>query len=333
MRWMWIAGGVIAVILGGLYLLNASWLAPSPQGRPGVLAHRGVHQTFHREVLTDETCTATRIYPPTNPYLENTIPSARATFAAGATVMELDIHPTTDGEFAVFHDWTLECRTDGHGVTRRQSTAYLKTLDIGYGYTADGGRTYPFRGKGIGLMPTLNEMLTAFPDRQFLINIKSRDPTEAERLVAYLKAHHQPVDNRLWVFAADAAGERLHELAPAARVMSKERLKACALRYLALGWLGHVPEPCRGQFIAVPVDLSWAVWGWPNRFLARMQSADVEILLTRTAGGNDRQKQAFFAHPAELDAVPDGFSGLIATDDIEIIGPAARRRWPAPHPR
>ena len=47
----------------------------------------------------------------------------QAGFAAGADVVELDVHPTTDGEFAVFHDWTLDCRTDGHGVTREHSMA------------------------------------------------------------------------------------------------------------------------------------------------------------------------------------------------------------------
>ena len=36
----------------------------------------------------------------------------RAAFAAGADIVELDIHPTTDGQFAVFHDWTLDCRTE-----------------------------------------------------------------------------------------------------------------------------------------------------------------------------------------------------------------------------
>ena len=89
----------------------------------------------------------------------------RAGFAAGADIVELDVHPTTDGEFAVFHDWTLDCRTDGQGVTREHSMAYLKKLDIGHGYTADGGKTFPFRGKGIGLMPTLAEVLEAFPQR------------------------------------------------------------------------------------------------------------------------------------------------------------------------
>jgi hypothetical protein len=81
---------------------------------------------------------------------------------------------------------------NGHGVTRRQSMAYLKTLDIGCGYTADGGKTYPFRGKGVGIMPTLNEVLIAFPGRQFVINMESRDPAEGERLFNYLRTRGYP---------------------------------------------------------------------------------------------------------------------------------------------
>ncbi|MFG3757139.1 glycerophosphodiester phosphodiesterase family protein, partial [Klebsiella pneumoniae] len=73
--------------------------------------------------------------PPTHPYLENTIASLQAAFAAGADIAEVDVHPTTDGQFAVFHDWTLDCRTNGSGVTREHAMAELRTLDIGYGYT------------------------------------------------------------------------------------------------------------------------------------------------------------------------------------------------------
>jgi glycerophosphoryl diester phosphodiesterase len=56
----------------------------------------------------------------------------------------------------------------------------LKKIDIGYGYTADNGKTYPFRGKGIGLIHSLSEALTQFPDQLFLIHIKRNDPKEGE---------------------------------------------------------------------------------------------------------------------------------------------------------
>ena len=312
------------LLLAGLYAANASWLAPEPKGVPGVLAHRGVHQTYHREGLTSRTCTAERMYPPANPFLENTIPSMAASFAAGATAVEVDVHPTTDGEFAVFHDWTLECRTDGRGVTRRQSMAYLRTLDLGYGYTADGGRTFPFRGRGVGMMKTLHEVLAAFPGRTILINIKSGDPTESERLVRYLRERGHPVDERLWVFAEGAAHDRLRVLAPRARVDSRTRGKSCVIRYLALGWSGHVPEACRGASIFVPTNLRWAFWGWPNRFLERMRMAGGHVVLVGPMWG----EEPGVSEAAQLDAVPAGFSGMILTDHIETIGPEARRRWP-----
>jgi glycerophosphoryl diester phosphodiesterase len=317
----WLIGA--AVLLGAVYLNNASWLAPTPEGTPRLLAHRGIHQNFRRAGLTNATCTAARMLPPTNPYLENTLASMTASFAAGASVLELDVHPTSDGDFAVFHDGTLDCRSNGHGATRAQTMAYLKTLDIGFGYTADGGKTYPFRGKGIGLMPSLEEVFAAFPGRQFLIHINSNDPSDAERLVAYLTAHHRPTDSRLWVYAAEKPGDRLHQLAPEARVMSHQQVKRCVYRYLATGWTGYVPQSCRGDFIAVRSDHAWAYWGWPNRFLKRMKAAGVIVVIT-PAGEVLNQEP----YSADLDAIPDGFDGLITTDYIETFGPEARRRWP-----
>jgi glycerophosphoryl diester phosphodiesterase len=321
-----IMGGIALLAMASLYLVNASWLAPAPTGTPLVYAQRGIYQRFSHDSLSERDCTATRMLPPTNPYLENTLPSIRAAFDAGAGVTSLAIHPTTDGEFAVFHDWGLDCRTNGHGDTRKQSMRYLKSLDIGYGYTADGGRTFPFRGKGIGLMPTLHEALTAFPGKRFIITFKSNDASEANKLVAYLKAHHDPVDGRLWAIGGDRPIDRLHQLVPQARVSSKQRMKFCSIGYLALGWGGHVPETCRGGFIVVPLNWRWAYWGWPNRFLDRMRHNDVVVMLAGRM--NKGAGLPSLSNAADLDAVPRGFSGLIVTDTLETIGPEVRRRWP-----
>jgi glycerophosphoryl diester phosphodiesterase len=140
----------LIVFAGAVYLFNASFLAPLPSGGVHLLAHRGVHQNFELNGVTNDTCTATRIRLPIAPEIENTLPSMQAALDLGAGVVELDVHPTTDGQFAVFHDWTLDCRTDGHGETRSHDMAFLKTLDVGFGYTADGGQSFPLRGKGKG---------------------------------------------------------------------------------------------------------------------------------------------------------------------------------------
>ncbi len=135
----------IAVAAFGPYFNNTNLLMAHRAGKPVLLAHRGMAQRFDERDLKNDTCTAELMLPPTHDYLENTIRSMRAGFEAGADIVEIDVHPTTDNEFAVFHDWTLDCRTNGHGVTRGHTMAELKRFDIGYGYTSDSGKTFPFR--------------------------------------------------------------------------------------------------------------------------------------------------------------------------------------------
>jgi Glycerophosphoryl diester phosphodiesterase family len=193
--------GVILVVAAGVWLNNTSILhGPQASGKLRVLAHRGVHQTFPTESLDNDSCTATLITPPRHGFLENTIASMRAAFDSGADVVELDVHLTPDGKLAVFHDWTLECRTDGKGVTEQTPFAVLKTLDIGYGYSADGGTSFPFRGRGKGLMPELTEVFDAFADRKFLVDYKSRRAEEGAALAALLAARPEFRDSLFGVY-------------------------------------------------------------------------------------------------------------------------------------
>ncbi len=278
---------VLLVVAAAIYLLNASWLMPAQTGKPIFLAHRGVHQTYHRDDLKADTCTATRIDVPAHAYLENTLASMDAAFRAGADIVEFDIHPTTDGQFAVFHDWTLDCRTDGKGVTREESLAELKQLDIGYGYTADGGQTFPFRGKGIGLMPSLDEVLERFPDKRFLINIKSNDPDEGSALAARLERLPDDQLQRLMVYGGDRPIAEVRKRLPTMASMSKRSLLACGVRYIALGWSGYVPQACAHNILLVPHNVAPWLWGWPDRLLARMARVGTPIFVVGTMDGTD----------------------------------------------
>jgi glycerophosphoryl diester phosphodiesterase len=310
------AGAVL--FLAGLYLVNASWLA-RPGGRLTILAHRGVHQSFSEAGVSNDTCTATRIDPPTHRFIENTLPSMRRAFELGADIVELDVHPTTDGDFAVFHDWTLDCRTNGHGPTREHSLADLKTLDVGYGYTADGGKTHPLRGSGTGMMPSLAEALATFPDRRFLVNIKSNDPAEGEKLAAYIAARAPASAGRITVYGGDKPIARLRSLRPDIAAWTPRQARACLAQYELLGWSGYVPKACRHTMIFTPEDQGWLIWGWPNRFLARMQAAGSEPFIggdiTRRAGlggVDDRVRAA---------RLPRGWRGGVSTERIDVVGP------------
>ena len=73
----------------------------------------------------------------------------RAAFASGADIVEFDVHRTADGHFAVFHDWTWTAAPTAKAHARR-TLADLKALDIGYGYTADGGGPFPSAARASG---------------------------------------------------------------------------------------------------------------------------------------------------------------------------------------
>ena len=88
----------------------------------------------------------------------------------------------------------LDCRTDGHGVTHDHT---LAELDIGYGYTGDGGKTYPLRGRGVGMMPTLEEVLAALPDKKLLIHQKDGYIRTAEILAEIVKKESLPLPQKV----------------------------------------------------------------------------------------------------------------------------------------
>ncbi|ODT68225.1 MAG: glycerophosphodiester phosphodiesterase [Pelagibacterium sp. SCN 63-23] len=322
MKRRYVLGAAMLAALAGLYFYNAGWrVAPPENGETRLIAHRGVHQTFDRDGLESDTCTAERIDAPRHGLLENTLPSMQAAFAAGADIVELDVHPTTDGQFAVMHDWTVDCRTEGSGETRAHSMDDLRALDIGYGYTADNGATYPFRGTGIGQMPELREVFAAMPERRFLVNFKSREAREGDMLAALLAANPQWREAVWGAYGGDEPAYRAAEHIQGLHVWSRRGLVDCLGQYLALGWTGMVPEPCRDTVVMVPINVAPWLWGWPNLLQQRLADAGSTIILLGPYGAGD-PGTAGIDDLDVLAQVPPGFGGYLWTNRIEIVGPA-----------
>ncbi len=310
----------LGIFAGLVWLNNTSVFVDSSTHLVGVLSHRGVHQTFHQRDMQNDTCTATRIYPSDHGMMENTIASMTAAFEAGAEIVELDIHLTADKQFAVFHDWTLECRTDGTGVTQDADMAYLKTLDVGYGYTADDGATYPLRGTGIGLMPTLVDVFEALPNRRFLINFKSRRTEEGEILAAMLNTHPEWRAMVAGVYGGQEPTRFVMGNVEGMLGYDKKSIISCLGQYAAYGWSGIVPGACQNQLVVVPANYAWALWGWPHKFTQRMADAGSRVVLLGPYGGGGFSSGIDL--PDQLNLVPDNFDGLVWTNRVESMGDA-----------
>ncbi|MFC7330177.1 glycerophosphodiester phosphodiesterase family protein [Marinactinospora rubrisoli] len=313
---------VLTVLVLLCWAANSSRLHGPGEGRPTTLAHRGLGQTFDLAGIENDTCTAERIHPPEHAYLENTIAGMRAAFDAGADVVELDVHITRDDRFAVFHDWEVDCRTDGRGTTRDHTMAELRRLDIGYGYTADDGATHPFRGTGAGLMPSLDEVFAEFPDEELLIHVKSDDPAEGELLAEHLA--RLPGDRlaAVTVYGGDAPIAALRRELPGLRTMSKATLRDCLVRYAAVGWSGYVPAACAGTQLHVPEKIGPWLWGWPHLFVSRMAEAGTRVVLV----GGSGDWSAGFDGPQDLERVPEGFTGTVWTNRADVVAPLVAER-------
>ncbi len=112
---------------------------------------------------------------------ENTLFAFKRAFDLGVDVLELDFHRTEDGELVVIHDSKVDRTTDGTGAVAAMTLDEIKKLDAGFRWTNDGGKTFPFRGKGIKI-PTLREVFEAFPTIKINIEPKYATPSPVKPL-------------------------------------------------------------------------------------------------------------------------------------------------------
>lgn len=321
-------GFILALALLVLTFVNASWLADSPRGYLKLVAHRGLMQLPGPAAAGD--CPARSIEPPVHDFIENTLPALAQAKRLGAQMIEIDPAPTADGRFVLFHDQTLDCRTNGQGPVSAQTVAQLKALDAGFGYSPDGGKTFPLRGLGQGLIPSLEDALATAGDTALLFNLRFADAAAGVRFTAALKAvGRDPVARHDAFSGPEAALGPIRAAWPGVLAYSDQQVAACTRAYLWQGWLGLTPATCRGGMIAIPLDRQWAFAGWPNRLVARMEAAGARVMLIGTAADKPRGLDL----PEQVGQIPASFTGYVWVDDMWSVGPALRPAYNKRNPR
>jgi glycerophosphoryl diester phosphodiesterase len=124
---------------------------------------------------------------------ENTMAAFRdAVHRWRADMIELDVRASADGRCVVVHDATVDRTTNGTGAVSLKSSDELRELDAGWHFSPDGGRTFPFRGRGAGI-PTIDEVLEEFPGLRLTVEIKSGDAQRPLRAAIERFAAHDRV--------------------------------------------------------------------------------------------------------------------------------------------
>lgn len=298
---------LISVIFFYLYPGSAEGLSKKESFE--IIAQRGVHHGYPRE-LDENSCTATMIFEPTHNYIENTLESIQAAFDYGATIVEIDVRPTKDHQLVVFHDDDLGCRTDGDGKVWDLSLKELRLLDLGYGYTYDGGKTFPFRGKAVGKIRSLTEILQRFPDKRFLVDNKNlNDPSAAELIVDLWLSMSATQRERLYLRVPDKSFEYIRDRVPKVTrfIEPRENQEKFFDEYIFSFGLRDFNVSHANKGYALPKFKKKHIWGWPYRFLKKVRDVNARLYV-------------FVNSKKELEEISGIPIDGIVTYNIELLG-------------
>jgi glycerophosphoryl diester phosphodiesterase len=218
---------------------------------------------------------------------ENTLDAFARSYALGVRYLETDVRVSADGECLAFHDATLDRVLGRPGAVRATPSSYL-------------------RHRGV---PTIAEMLRAFPDARFTIDVKDAAAvTPLARTLVEADAAHRVC----------AAGAWDGWLARLRREVGPELTTALGWRALAtlIARAPAIPpwwhEP--GRFAHVPLPLTHP------RLITRAHALGVRVI-TWTVNDPARMHRL-------LDAGVDG----IITDRPDLLREVliARAQWTAP---
>ncbi len=143
---------------------------------------------------------------------ENTLPAFRRALELGAFEVELDVQLSRDDVLVLFHDRTLDRKTDGSGKVREHDAVTLREMEIGSWFDQEHGEVAQ-RYAGTALT-TLRELFAELGDRLYYhIEIKALEEA-IPRLVLELVREFR-LANRVTITSFSwAQVSRFHTLAP-----------------------------------------------------------------------------------------------------------------------
>lgn len=225
---------------------------------------------------------------------ENSLYAFTRAVEAGYRYLETDVHATRDGRLVAFHDDVLDRVTDASGVVADLPFEAVREARI----------------DGQDQVPTLDEVLEAFPGVRLNIDIKA--PGAIQPLVATIRAHNAAAR----VCVASFSGARLRRF----RHLMGDRV-ATGLTGRSVAWgaymplLRHLPLP--GQVFQVPLRQQVAGREVPvltGRLIAAARAHDLRVHVW-TINDADQMRQL----------IDLGVDGLIA-DRIDLLREVAIER-------
>jgi len=241
---------------------------------------------------------------------ENTLPSFERAVAVGAAILESDVHLTRDGHVVIHHDAEVDRTSDGSGPVAEKTLAELRELDAGYRFSPDGGRSHPFRDRGVRI-PTLAEAYEAFPEMRFNLEIKAATPGLVERTLQLSAAR---AGHTLLAAADPGIMAALREAAAREKVPVAIGASVADVLAFVRAALDDKPPPPGPMALQVPPDFG----GRPLVTARFVEHAHAHELHVHVWTIND---------PDEIERLLDlGVDGIVSDHPDRVVAACAARR-------
>ena len=252
-------------------------------------------------------CTANSLLDSDVKTVENTVEAVSESVSAGADIIHLNVHRTSDNQLVVFHDWKLDCATNITGAINKLSFKEIENVDAGFGYTYDDGVTFPFRGIGFKVSK-LETFYSLYPKYKFWLNLKNNDKRSFNVLYTYLSNLPPFMTGRTMVMTSSKGIDWFRGKDLNIRTASVGSVKSCGVDYFLVGWAGVVPKSCRNTTLLIPPSLTKYFWGYPKRLAANLQEYGSDVYLWSKHHPIDQKLSAI---------VKDGVG--VVTSDLHFI--------------
>jgi glycerophosphoryl diester phosphodiesterase len=120
---------------------------------------------------------------------------------------------------------------------------------------------------------------------------------------------------QITVYGDDAGIDLLREQSPSLRLLSMAMMKSALLKYELIGFTGYIPKELHNMELHLPLNYARFLWGWPNKFVKRMESVNTRVVIV---AGNGKRSEGFDTEES-LQSVPRGYSGYIWTNRIDRV--------------
>lgn len=146
---------------------------------------------------------------------------------------------------------------------------------------------------------------------------------DAVSIIAELPASKQDEVDRNVFIGDDATIAAVKKARPTGLAFSIAKARQCAGDYKISGIIGSVPETCKNGVMLLGIDeVGMTLWGWPNRFMARMGAAKTRVIIAESINAG---KITGLTQVEQYNDIANSFNGYIWIDNIADLGPALKR--------